>query len=72
VSIVDWFDAMLSSRAYRGALPVDEAVRRLVADTGTQFDPRITPLFISLAKQHLNDPVEGADDLPVGLAKILP
>jgi HD-GYP domain-containing protein (c-di-GMP phosphodiesterase class II) len=72
VSIVDSFDAMLSSRAYRSALPVDEAVKRLVADTGTQFDPRIAPLFIDLAVAHLPELLEGADDLPVGLSKVLP
>jgi HD-GYP domain-containing protein (c-di-GMP phosphodiesterase class II) len=72
VAIVDSFDAMLSNRAYRGALPVDEAVRRLIADTGTQFDPGISPLFIDLARDHLAELVEGAEDLPVGLAKILP
>jgi HD-GYP domain-containing protein (c-di-GMP phosphodiesterase class II) len=72
VAIVDSFDAMLSSRAYRDALPVEEAVRRLTADTGSQFDPRIAPLFIELAKAQLSDLLEAADDLPVGLAKILP
>ena len=72
VSIVDSFDAMLSSRAYRNALPVDEAVRRLVADTGAQFDPEIAPLFIDLAKAQLSQLSENTDDLPVGLAKILP
>jgi HD-GYP domain-containing protein (c-di-GMP phosphodiesterase class II) len=63
---------MLSSRAYRDALPVDEAVRRLTADTGAQFDPEIAPLFIDLAKAQLSELVENTDDLPVGLAKILP
>ena len=72
VAIVDSFDAMLSSRAYRDALPVEEAVRRLTADTGTQFDPRIAPLFIDLARAQLPELLDGADDLPVGLAKILP
>lgn len=72
VSIVDSFDAMLSSRAYRSALPVDEAVRRLVSDVGTQFDPGIAPLFIDLAKDHLAELIESAEDLPVGLARILP
>jgi HD-GYP domain-containing protein (c-di-GMP phosphodiesterase class II) len=72
VAVVDSFDAMLSSRAYRSALPVEEAVRRLVTDIGSQFDPKIAPLFIELAREQLDELVEGADDLPVGLARILP
>ena len=72
VAVVDSFDAMLSSRAYRAALPVEEAVRRLVTDIGTQFDPKIAPLFIELAEEQLDELVDGADELPVGLAKVLP
>ena len=71
VAIVDAFDAMLSSRAYRDALPVEEAVSRLVADTGSQFDPKISPLFIELARSHMPDLLAGSEDLPVGLARVL-
>jgi HD-GYP domain-containing protein (c-di-GMP phosphodiesterase class II) len=71
VSIVDSFDAMLSSRAYRDALPVEEAVRRLQADTGTQFDPRISPLFVELARSHMTELLAGSEELPVGLARVL-
>ena len=60
VSIVDAFDAMLSTRSYRSALPVDEVLRRLQADTGTQFDPNITPFFIELANHRLPELV-GSD-----------
>ena len=70
VAIVDSFDAMLSNRAYRDALPVEEAVRRLVADTGTQFDPNISPLFIDLARAHLPELLDSVDEPPGGLAKI--
>jgi len=50
VSVMDSFDAMVSSRPYRKGLPVEEAIRRLEADTGKQFDPIVTPKFIALAK----------------------
>ena len=50
VSVMDSFDAMVSSRPYRKGLPVEEAIRRLDADTGKQFDPIVTPKFIALAK----------------------
>jgi HD-GYP domain-containing protein (c-di-GMP phosphodiesterase class II) len=50
VSVMDSFDAMVSSRPYRKGLPVEEAIRRLDADSGKQFDPIVTPQFIALAK----------------------
>jgi HD-GYP domain-containing protein (c-di-GMP phosphodiesterase class II) len=49
VSVMDSFDAMVSSRPYRRGLSLDEAVRRLEAGIGTQFDPTVTPRFIALA-----------------------
>lgn len=73
VAIVDAFDAMLSKRAYRDALPIDETLRRLEADTGTQFDPAIVPRFIDLASQRLSELLlSDEDDLPAGLARVLP
>ena len=71
VAIVDAFDAMLSSRAYRDALPVEEAVGRLVADTGKQFDPKIAPFFIELARSHMPELLSTSEELPVGLARVL-
>jgi HD-GYP domain-containing protein (c-di-GMP phosphodiesterase class II) len=49
VSVMDSFDAMISSRPYRRGLSLEEAVRRLEAGIGTQFDPVVTPRFIALA-----------------------
>jgi HD-GYP domain-containing protein (c-di-GMP phosphodiesterase class II) len=49
VSVMDSFDAMVSSRPYRRGLPMDEAVKRLEAGIGSQFDPVVTPKFIALA-----------------------
>jgi HD-GYP domain-containing protein (c-di-GMP phosphodiesterase class II) len=50
VSVMDSFDAMVSSRPYRKGLPLEEAIRRLEADSGKQFDPVVTPKFIALAR----------------------
>ena len=49
VAVMDSFDAMVSSRPYRKGLPLEEAIRRLEADTGKQFDPVVTPKFIAMA-----------------------
>jgi len=51
VSVMDAFDAMISSRPYRRGLPIDEAIRRLEAGTGSQFDPIVTPKFIAMASR---------------------
>lgn len=53
VSVIDAFDAMVSSRPYRKGLPFEEAVRRLVAASGTQFDPRVVHCFLSFAHDEM-------------------
>jgi len=53
VCVVDAFDAMVSDRAYRKGMPVEEALRRLHADSGTQFDAAIVEKFSHLAVQEL-------------------
>ena len=50
VSVMDSFDAMVSSRPYRKGLPLEEAIRRLEQGSGTQFDPIVTPKFIAMAR----------------------
>jgi len=41
LSIADTFDAITSSRSYRPAVSVAEAIDRIKAGSGTQFDPRL-------------------------------
>ena len=40
-SVCDALEAMTAERPYRAALPVAEAVERIVAEAGAQFDPRV-------------------------------
>jgi HD-GYP domain-containing protein (c-di-GMP phosphodiesterase class II) len=46
VTVVDAFDAMTSERAYRKPLPRTEALRRLRAGAGMQFDPRVVETLV--------------------------
>ena len=46
VTVVDAFDAMTSERAYREPLPRREALRRLRAGAGLQFDPRVVQTIV--------------------------
>jgi HD-GYP domain-containing protein (c-di-GMP phosphodiesterase class II) len=47
LAVVDAFDAMTTTRAYRGALPKDEAVRRVRSARGSQFDPSVVDAFLA-------------------------
>ncbi len=53
VSVIDAFDAMVSSRPYRNGLPFEEAERRLLAASGTQFDPNVVNSFLPLARVEM-------------------
>jgi HD-GYP domain-containing protein (c-di-GMP phosphodiesterase class II) len=53
VSVIDAFDAMVSSRPYRQGMPFEEAARRLVQASGTQFDPRVVERFLPLAQAEM-------------------
>lgn len=49
--IADAFDAMVSERCYKPALPVEEALLRLEKDAGRQFDPTLVYRFVDMVKQ---------------------
>jgi HD-GYP domain-containing protein (c-di-GMP phosphodiesterase class II) len=53
VSVIDAFDAMVSSRPYRKGLPYEEAVRRLILASSTQFDPVVVQCFLSFAQTEM-------------------
>jgi response regulator RpfG family c-di-GMP phosphodiesterase len=46
VCITDAFDAMITDRPYKRALPIDECYRLLRKGAGKQFDPQLVELFI--------------------------
>jgi diguanylate cyclase (GGDEF)-like protein/putative nucleotidyltransferase with HDIG domain len=41
LSVVDCFDALTSERPYRRAISVDEAMKHLISEIDTSFDPRV-------------------------------
>ena len=51
MSLADVYDALISNRPYKEALTHDEAMRIIAGGRGTQFDPDLTDLFISLSDQ---------------------
>lgn len=54
VSVIDSFDAMVSNRPYRHGLPFEEAERRLLEASGTQFDATIVEHFLPLARKEMS------------------
>ncbi|QNB46768.1 HD domain-containing protein [Thermanaerosceptrum fracticalcis] len=48
VAVADTFDAMTTNRPYRGALPVEAALKELEKNKGSQFDPQVVDAFIKV------------------------
>jgi putative two-component system response regulator len=47
VALADAYDAITSQRPYKPALPHEDAVRRIVRDRGTHFDPHVADAFVA-------------------------
>lgn len=51
VSVVDSFTAMMSRRPYRRQRTLNEAVREIRANSGTQFDPKVVDSFLKVIQR---------------------
>jgi len=51
-ALVDTLDAMTSDRPYRAALPFDAVIREVQRCSGTQFDPKIVDVFLSIPRKR--------------------
>jgi response regulator RpfG family c-di-GMP phosphodiesterase len=51
-ALVDTLDAMTSDRPYRSALPFEAVSDEVKKYSGTQFDPEIAKLFLSISRNH--------------------
>ena len=51
MAIIDAFEAMTRERPYKTRLSVEEAIKELRANSGTQFDPRVIDAFIVCTHQ---------------------
>ncbi|MFZ0737108.1 MAG: HD domain-containing phosphohydrolase [Candidatus Acidiferrales bacterium] len=47
-AVADTLDAMISDRPYRKALPISAAREEIQRNSGTQFDPRVVDVFLSI------------------------
>jgi HD-GYP domain-containing protein (c-di-GMP phosphodiesterase class II) len=51
VQLADSFDAMTSVRTYQETISKEEALLEIIANSGTQFDPKLVEVF----KLHFDD-----------------
>lgn len=61
-AVADTLDAMINDRPYRSALPLQTAKDEIQRCSGTQFDPRVVEVFLSLPDQHWKKAEISADD----------
>ncbi|HPX15758.1 MAG TPA: diguanylate cyclase [Petrotogaceae bacterium] len=50
LAVADAYDAMIESRVYRKALSKEEALNEIKNNSGTQFDPNISNIFIEILR----------------------
>ncbi len=51
VKVADAFDAMMSDRPYRASLGLEKTINELEKGRGTDFDPRVVDVFLTLVHQ---------------------
>ena len=47
MAIADVFDALISERCYKKAIPFDQAVEIIRSESGTHFDPKLVEAFLA-------------------------
>ncbi|MFQ7843198.1 MAG: HD domain-containing phosphohydrolase [Coprococcus sp.] len=52
IAVADCYDAMNSRRIYRNALSQDEIYEEILKNKGTQFDPEIADIFLTLLTEN--------------------
>ncbi|MCR5608957.1 MAG: response regulator [Lachnospiraceae bacterium] len=54
MAVADVFDALMSKRCYKDAMPLDEAFKVIEESSGTHFDPTIANAFLELRDEVTN------------------
>jgi adenylate cyclase len=61
MALADTYDALISQRVYKPPLTHEEAVRIIVKDKGTHFDPEIVDAFLTVSEEFRNIAREHSD-----------
>ena len=51
LTVADWLDAMISDREYRKGIPIEDAMKQIIAEAGKSFDPKVVHV---LEQQYLS------------------
>lgn len=54
MAVADVYDALINQRPYKDSLPHDEAMRRLVAGAGSQFDPAVVDAMLACEQRFID------------------
>ncbi|MDR2035901.1 MAG: response regulator [Coriobacteriales bacterium] len=68
MSLADVYDALISERPYKRAFSHEEAMTMIVEQRGTQFDPELADLFVSLSDQ-IEEISKELNAVKLGIAK---
>jgi len=67
LAAVDCLDALASDRQYRKALPLDDAMAKVVSEAGTSFDPKVVAIlhrrYVELEKLANEQPLQAPPKL---------
>ncbi|OPZ58336.1 MAG: Cyclic di-GMP phosphodiesterase response regulator RpfG [Deltaproteobacteria bacterium ADurb.Bin510] len=63
MAVVDVYDALISRRIYKAALPHNEAVEIIRQKRGSHFDPDIVDAFLAVSEEFLQISQTFADSL---------
>ncbi len=56
IAVADSYQAMIEERAYRPALPVEQALQELKDKSGSQFDPQVVQAFLGIVQSEPTEP----------------
>lgn len=76
ICLADCYDAMTSNRVYRKRIPDNEVIEEIERCSGTQFDPRMSEVFVGLIKDKKIKPetregLDADDNGKIKLASLL-
>lgn len=69
LAVADCFDALVSKRVYKSAMPPEQAFSLIESEAGTHFDPEITEVFLSQKEkvlEHLKELEEKSSGFSLG------